>query len=291
MHSHFLPPSCYNPFMNFSPEIKKSEPINTLKGEHLNEGTKPIIGCIYNRNELTHEDDIFFNNFKKNATFVDFSINREDAKKEGFYTSGKKTYIISKIDKENKFSEKYYDCTGVFATGLDINNGENISFLSHQNPEEFLKNPKILSNLKEDLNKSLNELIKRSKPGSIDVAVLGGNKNILAFNAIDSVDFDKMNTKQMYDFFEKQNPGSFDDYKKSIYFLSKIIFDKLNFYPTITSGPNSNVKLGDITHDNHSDLYCDTKNRRIYQIRPENESINNESFMGDEINNKIKDFN
>ena len=277
--------------MNFNPEIKKTELLNTLKGEHLNEGIKPIMGGIYDRNKLTHEDDVFFNNFKKNATFVDFSIKREDAKKEGFYTSGKKTYVISKIDKENKFSEKYYDCTGVIATGIDISTGENISFLSHQDPEEFLNNPKILSNLKEDLNKSLSELIKRSKPGSIDVVVLGGNKDVLPLNPFDTADLDKMNIQQLRDLLEKHDPSSFNNYRKSIYVLSKTIFDKLNFYPTIISGPNSNIKLGDVIQDNHLDLYYDTKNRRVYQVRPENESLNNESFIGNEINDKIKDFN
>ncbi len=273
--------------MNLSKfESPKIESPNPLKNEHLKEDFESIIGCIYDRDELTAEDKIFFNNFKKNANFVNFSINPDHAKKEGIYNSGKDTYIISKVNNENKYSEKYLDCTAVFATGTDMTNGENISFLSHQNPEEFLKNPKILSNLKEDLIKSLNELIKRCSPGSIDVVVLGGNKNTLTGDT-DTLDMDKMNPQQIYDFLEKQNLNPLDDYKKSIYFLSKTIFETLKFYPTIISGPNSNIKTN---HNNALDLYCDTKNRRIYQVRPRNESVNNESFSGDDINKKINDY-
>jgi len=217
--------------MNFTKsESPNKEPLNTLKSEHLNEGVKPIIGGIYDRIEMTDKDREFFKEFKKNATFVNYLINPDDAKKEGFYNSGRGTYVISSIDNENKFSEKYFDCTAIYATGIDINTGESISFLSHQNPEQFLKNDNILSNLKEDLTKSLNELIGRCKPGSIDVVILGGNRDDQNADSI-NVDIDeRMNRQQIMDRMDQRNTSPFDKYRKSISFLSKIIFEKLNFY-------------------------------------------------------------
>jgi hypothetical protein len=277
--------------MNFhkSESPNKKTP-NTLKSEHLNEGVKPVIGGIYDRIEMTDKDRDFFKDFKNNAEFIDFKIKPEQAIKNKLYNKGMKTYVISQINKENKYSKEYFDCTAVYATGIDIDTGENISFLSHQNPEQFLKNNNISVSLKEDLNKSLNELIRRSKPGSIDAVVLGGNKDNQNSNSISDADMNKMNPQQIMDYMDQQNTNPFDKYRKSINYLSKIIFEKLNFYPTVISGPNSNIKVNDFTHDNALDLYCDTKDRRVYQIRPENESINNESFSGEEINKKINDY-
>lgn len=277
--------------MNFTNlENNQKEPQNTLKSEHLNEGVAPIIGGIYNRKEMTDKDTAFFDNFKKSAVVVNHSMEGDIAKREGLYNAGRATYIMSKIDKENKYSEKYFDCTAVYAVGVDKSTGENISFLSHQDPEKILKNTDILLSFKNNLKERLEELTNRSIPGSTDVVVLGGNKDIGYDEELKTMDMDKMDSRRIQEIMEKIEAGPFESYRKSISFLSKIIFEKLNFYPTVISGPNSNIKENDPTHSNALDLYCDTKNRHVYQIRAENTSKNNESYSGKDINSKIKDY-
>lgn len=256
-----------------NPEDNQKDSLNTLKCEHLKEGVTPIMGCIYDRAAMTDKDIAFFDNFKKDAVVVNYLTE----------------YAMSKVGEENKYSEQYFDCSAVYAVGIDKNTGENISFLSHQDPEKIFKNTDILLNFKKDLNKKIEELIDRSMPSSTDIVILGGNKDI-KYDEDLKTDMDNMDPRRIQEIMEKIEAGPFELYRESISFLSKIIFEKLNFYPTVISGPNSNVKDDDPTHNNALDLYCDTKNRRIYQIRVKNTSENNESYSGKDINSKIKDY-
>ena len=277
--------------MNFSNlEKPNKEEINTLKGEHLKEGISPIMGGIYNDKELMDEDNNFFNEFKKNATFVNFKSNPDEASRNRFLNSGKETYVISAIDKTNKYSKDFYSCTSVYGVGIDKDTGENISFVTHQDPDKFLKNTNIQNDFKDDLCKTIDELTSRSIPGSVDVVLLGGNKNISYADPINSIDMDKMTPQQAYNFIEQQDSGPMDKYRRSIKYMGKIISDKLNFIPVVITGPNSNVKENDFTHSNELVLYFDTQNRRVFQVRPRNDSKNNESFSSSDVDKKIHDY-
>ena len=270
--------------MDFNGEPKKQEVSNALKNEHLNKGILPIMGAIYDRSKLDTDSSEFINNFEKNADNLDFRLNKEKflSNKSGKNKEG--TYLMSKIDNQNKISKGYFDCTGVCFSGVDKNTGENISFISHQNPESILENTAIMQRFKDDLNKKIDDFISRSKPGTVDAVVVGGNKDINYSDTLNSVDIDNMNPQQIQDYMDKQYGGPFEKYCKSIFFVSKIIFNKLKYYPVVISGPNSNVKENDPSHDNALDLYFDTKNKRVYQVRPENESVNNESYSGEDVN-------
>jgi hypothetical protein len=46
--------------------------------------------------------------------------------------------VISNINTQNKYSNRYYNCTGIVVIGKDKETGENISFLTHQDPLYFL---------------------------------------------------------------------------------------------------------------------------------------------------------
>ncbi|MEI7689063.1 MAG: hypothetical protein WCI91_02650 [Candidatus Nomurabacteria bacterium] len=273
--------------MNFNPESPKP---NTLKNEHLDPKFKPIIGGIYDRNNLDKETLDFLNDFKKNAINLDFKLNKEKflSDKTGKQKEG--TYLISQIDSNNKISEGYFDCLGVCFSGIDKNTKENISFISHQNPEALLENINIRQRFKDDLNKTMNNFIDRCVQGTIDIVIVGGNKDINYIDPIQNVDIEKMNSKQIQEYMDKQYEGPFEKYRKSAFFVSNIIFNKVNYYPVIISGPNSNIKEGDLSHDNALDLYFDTKNRHLYQVRAKNESLNNESFSAEEINSKVEKY-
>lgn len=232
----------------------------------------------------------FFNEFKKNATFVNFKSNPVEVDRNKFLNSGKETYIISAIDKTNKYSKDFYSCTSVYGVGIDKDTGENISFVTHQDPDKFLKDAKVQNDFKDDLYKTIDELTNRSVSGSVDIVLMGGNKNISYTDPINSIDMDRMTPQQAYSFMEQQDSGPMDKYRRSIKYIGKIISDKVNFNPVVIAGPNSNVKQNDLTHNNESVLYFDTQKRRVFQVRPKNNSKNNESFVSGDIDTKIQDY-
>lgn len=250
---------------------------NTLKGEHLNEGIKPIIGGIYDRSKLDEESIKFFKEFEKNADFVNFKYDSEDISRNKMFNSGKLTYVISQCNNKDKYSHEYLNCTGVVVVGIDKKTGKNISLLSHQNPEAFLKNETIKANFIKDLNEDLDTLISNCIPGTIDAVILGGNEEEISDPAFDE------NFRFGIDDVEVLMREKYDTYKDSIKRLSFLLSKKLNFTPTVISGPNDNFK----TKDHSLSIYFDNQNRRLYQVRPTQSSENNESFEATQVENQI----
>jgi hypothetical protein len=163
---------------------------------------------------------------------------------EDWYRSPQKGYIISAIDSDSKFSRRLYQCTKLVAVGIDKNTGAEISFLTHQDPQSVDKQP-----FKDHLKKRLNELKGKCAIGTIDVAIAGG----------------QLNTK--YDV-------GVEDYQKSIESLNEVVGESLGFEPEVIVGPKS---LDD------EDAYFDTKNRRLYLVRPERGVKHNASFKPSQI--------
>jgi len=268
--------------MNFNPEIKRVDPVNTLKSEHLNAPFKPIIGGIYDREKLDRDTQYFLDDFKKEAEYVNFGLDERLLKEQRMLNSGKETYVISPCDSKNKYSLSYLDCTGVVAVGIDKETGENISFMSHQNPGSFLKEKEIRSKLEDDLTNNINDLLNRCAPGSVDVVVFGGNKDI-------STKEINENLRPGYDNIDDiLNDSPFGDYEKSIKFLRKWINEKTGFSPVVMTGPNDNFRT-----NNHSlSVYFDNKNRRLYMIKPkQEESKKNEPYMASDLDAHMSKFN
>lgn len=268
--------------MNINFESKKTEDTlnnkpNALKGEHLNEGVKPIIGGIYDRSKLEEETIKFFKDFEKNADFVNFEYTSDDASRNRMFNSGKLTYVISECNNKNKYSHKYLNCTGVVVVGVDKETGKNISLLSHQNPEAFFKNKIVKENFTKDLIEDLDNLINKCIPGTIDAVILGGNEE-----EISDPDFDE-NFRFGIDDVEILMRDRYDSYQDSIKGLNFLISKKLNFTPTVISGPSDNFK----TSDHSLSVYFDNENRRLYLVRPEQHSRNNESFEASQVENQI----
>ncbi|MFH1608539.1 MAG: hypothetical protein ABH951_00775, partial [Patescibacteria group bacterium] len=126
------------------------EKLNTLKSEHLKEGIPPIRGCVCDKNNLDEQTQYYLDDFKKDAEFINFYSKKDELLEKNLQNAGKETYVISSIDNKNKYSLEYYDCTGVVAIGVDKETGENVSFLSHQNPAFFVENKNERKNFRED---------------------------------------------------------------------------------------------------------------------------------------------
>lgn len=284
--------------MNINFESKKTEDTltdkpNALKGEHLNEGIKPIVCDIYVRPESNNESDKeskFFKEFEKNAEFLDFRLNPEKFFSSKWNKNKDGTYLISPIDGKNKYSKDFLDCLSVCVVGKEIETGKNISFISHQNPEALFENRDIRERFEKDLKNRIREIVNRCGEGTIDVVILGGNKDVEYNEYINSADTDKMNQQELYDFMEKNESGPFEKYKKTIYLLDKIFLETLKLDPIVTCGPNSNIKINDLKSNNALDLYFNTYNRNIYIVRPKNEKVNDESFLASDVDNQIKKY-
>ena len=126
--------------------------------------------------------------------------------------------------------------------GIDKRTGENISFLTHQNPEEFLgynNKEDIKAKFIKHLKQRLNEIKKRCKQGTIDAVIVGG-KYFTNFHDII--------------FAPEMNPN----YLGSIKLLGVEVKKSLDFEPIVINGPKA---LGP------DDVFYDNKKRKLYFIR------------------------
>ncbi len=100
---------------------------------------------------------------------------------------------------------------------------------------KFLTSTRV--QFEKDLSKSLKEILDRSKPGTLDISISGGQAISKKFA---------------------------DEYIRNIPILEKIIKDNTNIKPFIGSIPTL-----DKNHDTGSNIYFDTQNKYAYMIRPE----------------------
>lgn len=117
-------------------------------------------------------------------------------------------YVISNIDWDDKYSEWYNNCTWIVLFWKD-ENWRNISMLSHQNPWYFLSDKKF----ENDIVEKIRSFVKNCKKWSIDAFIVWWNVWTSQKNQI---------------------------YKKSVWYLSKIIQIELEKEPKILN-PNNNV--------------------------------------------------
>lgn len=267
--------------MNFNPEIKRVEPVNALKNEHLKAEFKPIIGGIYDRNNLDRDTQYFLDDFKKNAEYINFGASQSELEKNMMLNSGKDTYVISPCDSSNKYSDGYQNCTGVIVSGVDKDTGKNISIMTHQFPGWFLNkenNDFEIRKFKSDLSIKINELKDRSVLDTIDAVVFGGNKEDVAGSNLDE------KFRYGYDDEDEHSKDSYDVYMKSVKTAKVVVSEILGFDPVVILGPNDNFD----TIQNPLDSYYDNENRRLYLVRPEqNINKSNESFVASNVENQI----
>lgn len=212
--------------------------------EHLKEGVKPIIGCIGIPNDFNFDWDTVeqrvmekqFGNSLGEVHDVDYYSDPDYLKRNNFLNNGYSTYVISPVDDIDKLSTRFLDCTGLVVTGIDKKTGKNISFLSHQDPKEFLSDNKDQFTV--HLRQRFAEIKDRCIPSTIDAVIIGGNYITLP------------KSRSPY----KQN------YLNSIKLLSLETKQALGFEPSVINGPKQDM--------GEDKVYYDNENRRLYFIRP-----------------------
>jgi hypothetical protein len=211
---------------------------NPLKSEHLKEGISPIMACVGTY------DDFNVAATPENTHDVDFYGGEKYWEDKNFKNFGQGSHVISTVDNANKLSRAYKNCTGVIVAGQDKETGENISFLSHQFPFDFLPADEYRTRFVGNLQQQLEELKQKCIPGTIDAVVVGGN--------YPQEDVPDKNVKA-------------EEYKKSyaetIKLLSNEISKTLGFEPVVITGPKMGAGSDSVLYDN--------KNRRLYLARAE----------------------
>jgi hypothetical protein len=231
-----------------------NSPKNALHGEHLEKEFSPIMVSLSDRkgprtlvNEVMDESSIT----SSDAEMINFFEDHDRLVEKGMKNHSTESYVISSCNEKAKYSETYRNCTGIVLAGIDKKTGKEISLLSHQYPGSFLGD--LNEKFKEDLHTALRDFVERSKEGSIDAIIFGG------------------------DYYNKK--GHRDDYHQSIGMLSEVCSQELGFEPVVATGPNVDLLNGGPT-----DVFYDTKNRRLYIRRPEqHKNEANQSYVASQL--------
>lgn len=209
-------------------------------------------------NSLNNEEKIIINNIKESGQFVNFKEKVDILNERGFKNSGYETYVISRINKSNMYSEGYYNCTGIIMVGESKKEKKPLSFMSHQDTRIFFEGNDVNEKFKKDLSSIIHEFKNEVNTESIDVIIFGG----------------KISTNK--------DTGRKDkaEYINSIKYLSNIITKELSIKPRIATGPNKTPLSGP------TNIYFDIANRLLYVVRPIQENEVNESFVFDDLENQ-----
>lgn len=225
------------------------------KIEHL-EGVKPIVASLETVEVL---EGARFRDV--DTEMISLYEKPDSAHEKGYIKNGNEGYIISGITDSEKMSFNYAECTGVAVVGIDIDTGENISFLTHQNPSYFLK--KHRSEFIQDMRSRLLEVKERCKDGTIDATIFGGRYA-----------------------YAREYRGSKDEkifikeYVNSVKLLGRLIDTNLGFSPTVIVTPKFNSSFDAVVFD--------TENRRLYLTRDKGESGFMQSFKAKDVDNEQK---
>jgi len=210
-------------------EPQPTQESDVLKSEHLTEGFRPIMACVGSEEE--YGDEIKkLKDLEIVSHDIDFEANPSSLKEKGFKSAGHKSYVISPIDERPKFTKHLFDCTALIVVGREIGTQTELSFLTHQNPKEFLYFQKKA--FVKHLTERLKELKEKCSEGSIDVVIAGGN---LREDAL--------------------------VYQQSLQILDSVVQETCGFEPLVISGPKE--------AQGSDKIYFDTQTRRAYIVRPD----------------------
>ncbi len=226
--------------------------------------TGKIMACIGTDNDHKIMKDI--NKILSNESYVDvdYFANEYELKNKKLKNAGPNTYVISEINNLNKKSDRYNNCTGIIVSGTDKISHENISFMTHQDPWQFLRGEK--ESYLQHLDDATSEMISRCGKDSIDAVIYGGNYPL-----------------------EKHMEEYREDYLESIKILNSRLKMALGLEPEVIIGPKLGPG-GDIV------LY-DNNNRRLYIAREEDsytytndKSSSNSNYNSSKIFEKVEDW-
>lgn len=229
-------------------EQKSETKEEKIKSE--NREMKPIRACLVDSEEIDSQTRNTIKQIEKNGQFVDWDGNKVFLRKNNLRNAGESTYVISESNKKDKYSKRYCNCTGIAIVGEKKDSNKQISFMSHQDPYNFLSNNK--TKFTQDLVEAIKEIKNKTKKGSVDAVVFGGKA------------------------------GNGDEYERSIRFITNILSQEFDFEPTVMTGPNTRI------YENSTKVYFDTQNRRLWIVRPAQKSEANENYVPNELDKKSR---
>ena len=109
---------------------------------------------------------------KNKVTYVDYYGSMFFFLINNIQTNGTMSFCISAIDSKDKESRGYASCTGVLVTGVSKSTGKNISFLTHQNVNNFYLEGESL--FIRSLKNRLEKMRIFSKEGTLHAVIFGG---------------------------------------------------------------------------------------------------------------------
>lgn len=218
------------------------------KQPHLREGVKPIFTTIEDtdRTSRSSREEVLELIGKVNISVLDFYALDKTKRERSLLSAGKNTYVISPIDASTKFSEDYYNCQGLVASGID-SDGNEISFMTHHNPAIF-KDEGFFNEFKADLRGSLRAINNKVQYGTLDVVMFGGDAH--GDKNADSVIDPELNRN--------------DDYRIVAKTVAEIVKEEVGIETRIVEGPRIKpTELGAKRGNEQIGIY-DTKNRHLH---------------------------
>jgi hypothetical protein len=216
--------------------ISRQEKNVADKNKYLNEGIKPIFVCIESSADRP-SDYHGLNHIEPVNLYGDAQMMKE----MGYIKEGIDAWVISPIENSNFSSNEFANCTGAVVVGSEIEAGENIAFMSHQNPDYFLKDKK--DKFIADFQQRLGDMGKRCARGTIDAVLFSG----------------RFAHVKEYKQLGLERSMFIQEYVDSIKLLSEQIYETLGFHPEVIVGPKLSPAYDTVTFD--------TQNRRLYLTR------------------------
>lgn len=236
--------------------------LNSLHNEHLLPWEKPLYVSLDYIEEETIKKVLYLLWFDRwvdwySSPLVNKLLNNTNPEQD--------SYVISEVSSANKHSRWYYDCTGLVLIGKN-RKGKNISLLTHQDPKYLFcrfDSYDCQNRFKNDLQIAIEKFMIQATPGTIDACIIWWNYVVW------EIDF------RWVDFDMKQN------YINSINLLNEMIVHNFWFTPVV---------VGPIFPHGFSDIFLDTRNRRIIQKRWKKEDftyLENIIFQWNQLENMI----
>jgi len=194
--------------------------------------------------------------FLHGAKNVDYYMTKMSATLRGF-AYWEDAFVISGVDESPKYTTQLYNCTAIIGSGVHKRTGKAISFLSHQNPKQFMYSPSAQS-FEKSLTATINTLFDDAQDGSVDIVIAGGH-------VLSGAD--------------QYSPLSRAEYQNTIMrfqeILAPIVQERTgveNYDPTVICGPNHvhvpyHANVDDCVYQQN--LFVDTQNHRVFVFKPE----------------------
>lgn len=240
--------------------------INEVKWEHLKSPDLIIKTWIYNSPQEYHLVNNHGYSDNEPFLYIDYDLSDRDYAKECLFIwvlEDNHGFAISKISESNKYSLNFRNCTWIVAVWISKLTGQNISILTHQDPQYFLSKKKTnmsswwhtkQSYFIECLEKIIWDFKDQCEEWTIDVVIFWWNSN-----------------------------DNFIQYQASISLLEKTLKYILWFHPVIVWWPSLN---NDGFYNKW--VFLDTKNRRVHYYKNHTNCNNNITSTSSEESKILK---